>query len=379
MAMVLLFAPAQALLTPEFTRIAGATAGLAALVINLFGVLFVLVVNMLVGRTGTRFGSRRMWILAGALALSLLVVAQLFTTRQWQVGGIWWSTQTLLNFQLAATGALFADRVPAAWRGVMCGVIGVIAAAGWLFSITVTSDGSAPLVRWGIVAGIAVTLAGAAVLLARRPRHRRAAGRAGPNAPEPQTVDWRHPRTHPAFGWAWLVRLLVICTFAGGAYDAIYDVHRLVSGGVDSVFLVMTALAVALLATMYAVAGLISDEIRRRRYVYAIAAGFVACALALTGPASTSGEGYAAAAIALAVGMGCFTLIDTTVCVRLLYGTDYARSDLGITKPASTLPRSVVPFLAPFLVGVGGLSALNGTLAVLAIGRRPHPPSEEMS
>ncbi|WP_344893035.1 hypothetical protein [Nonomuraea antimicrobica] len=80
------------LLALQFSHIGGGWTGAAVGVINGFGALFVFVVNVQAGRGGARLGRRGTWILAGASAVALAVLALMFTTRMWLIAVIWWAT-----------------------------------------------------------------------------------------------------------------------------------------------------------------------------------------------------------------------------------------------------------------------------------------------
>lgn len=371
-ALIALFTPLQLLLTLKLTAIAGPGAAAAFGVITGLGALFALVANPLAGRisdrTAARFGRRRTWMLAGAVTGSLVVLAHSFATEVWQVAVIWCATQAVFNFQLAATGALFADQVPATRRGTVSGVIGLAAAIGPLAGIAAVSSMTDTVAQWGTVAGISVVLGVLAVVLLRDPQHPRPAGQAGLNAVELLKSYWLNPRKHPAFGWAWVVRFLLTCGYASGTYTAFFVMDRfgVAPADVGGVVLTVSMLNVALLALTSVVVGPISDRMRRQK-PFVIAAGVLAAgALVLMSTASTLGFVYIAAAM-LGVGIGFFLAIDGAMCVRMLPSFDDAGKDLAIINLANTLPQSVVPLIAPFLLALGGFSAVYVTLAVIAL------------
>ena len=179
---------------------------------------------------------------------------------------------------------------------------------------------------------------------------------------------WLNPWKHPAFGWAWLVRFLITCAYASSTYNALFVMGRfgVSANKVGGVVVVMSLLSVGLLVAMSVIAGPVSDRLRRQK-PFAVAAGVVAAgALVLMATASNLGEAYAAAAV-LGVGSGLLYAIDTAMCVRMLPSTENAGKDLGIINLANTLPQSLVPFIAPFLISLGGFPALYFTLAVVGI------------
>lgn len=371
-ALVALLTPLQLLLTLQTTRIAGADAAAAFGVITGIGALFALVANPLAGRisdrTAWRFGRRRTWILTGALAGSLAVFTFAFTTEIWQVAVVWALTQTLFNFQQAATSALLADQVPKFRRGTVSGIGGLAGAVGPLAGIAAVSALTDPVAQWGTVAVIAAVLGVLAVILLRDPQHTPAPGQEGLNLKQLALSFWLNPRKHPAFGWAWLVRFLLTCVYASGTYNAFFLMDRfgIAPEEVGGSVLTMSLISVALLAVTSVVAGPISDRIRRQK-PFVIASGVLgAAALVLQGVAPSIEVVYLAVAL-LGIGTGLFFSIDSALCVRMLPSAENAGKDFAIINMANTLPQSFVPFIAPLLLGLGGFTTLYVTLAVLGL------------
>lgn len=371
-ALVALLTPLQLLLTLQVTRIDSANAAAAFGFITGIGALFALVANPLAGRisdrTAARFGRRRTWILTGALGGSLVVFAHAFTTEVWQVAIIWAATQTLFNFQQAATSALLADQVPANRRGTVSGTVGLAAAVGPLIGIAAVSSISDPFIQWGIVAGIAAVLGVLAVILLKDPQHVPAPGQDKLNLLELAKSFWLNPRKHPAFGWAWIVRFLITCAYASGTYNAFYLMDRfgVAPEEVGGYVLIMSLLTVGLLAVTSVTAGIISDKVRRQK-PFVIASGLLAAASLVLLAIAPSLEAVYFAVALLGIGTGMFFSIDSAMCVRVLPSSENAGKDFAIINMANTIPQSFVPFIAPFLLGVGGFAALYVALAALAV------------
>lgn len=371
-ALIALLTPLQLLLTLQTTRIAGEGAAAAFGVITGIGALFALVANPLAGRisdrTAARFGRRRTWILTGAIGGALAVFAIAFTTEIWQVAVIWCLTQTLFNFQQAATSALLADQVPKFRRGTVSGFIGLAAAVGPLAGIAAVSTMTDPLLQWGTIALISLVLGVLAVLLLRDPQHRPAPGQGGLNLTQLLLSFWLNPWKHPAFGWAWLVRFLITCVYASGTYNAFFLMDRfgIPADQVGTTVLLLSLISVGLLALTSVIAGPISDRLRRQK-PFVVAAGVIgAGALVLQGFAPSVEVVYLAVAL-LGIGTGLFFSIDSALCVRMLPSAENAGKDFAIINIANTLPQSFVPFIAPLLLALGGFGALYVTLALLGI------------
>jgi MFS family permease len=371
-ALIALLTPLQLLLTLRLTQIAGSSAAAAFGVVTGFGALFALVANPLGGRisdrTAARFGRRRTWILTGALSGSLVVFALAFTTEVWQVVVVWCATQTLFNFQQAATSALLADQVPPLRRGTVSGFVGLAAALGPLIGIAAVSAITEPLIQWAVVAALGIVLGVVAVLLLRDPQHPRQEGERGLNLLELVKSFWLNPWRHPAFGWAWAVRFLITCAYASGTYNAFFLMDRfgVPAKSVGGTVLLLSLLSVGLLALTSVIAGLVSDRLRRQKPFVIAAGALAAVALVLMALAPDIPTVFVATGL-IGIGTGLFFSIDSALCVRVLPSYENAGKDLAIINMANTLPQSFVPFVAPALLALGGFAALYVALAVLAV------------
>jgi MFS family permease len=367
-----LLTPLQLLMTLHLTRIAGADAAAAFGVITGVGAAFALVANPLGGRisdrTAARFGRRRTWILTGGLGGAAAVVGLSLTTEVWQMAIVWCATQTLFNFQLAATSALMADQVPQHRRGTASGLLGLSAALGPLVGIAAVSAIGDPVVQWIATAVAAGALTLIAVAMLRDPQHRPGADQRRLNLVEIAKSLWLNPVKHPAFGWAWLVRFLLACGLASGTYNAFFMMDRfgIAPDAVAGTVLIMSLISVAAMALSSIVAGPLSDRLGRQK-PFAVAAGAIAAVALVMQATAQSQEVVFAAVGLLGVGIGLMISVDTAICVRVLPSAENAGKDLGVINMANTLPQSIVPFVAPALLALGGFSALYLTLAVVAL------------
>jgi MFS family permease len=369
---IALLTPLQLLLTLHLSTLAKGTDATTAFgIVTGFGALFALVFNPIGGRisdlTTAKFGRRRTWILFGALAGSVGIVALAFTDQVWQVVVLWCVVQALFNFQSAATTATLADQVPAARRGGVSGLLGLTIAVGPLAGIAIanTQTAGSPS-QWLIIAAIAAVLGVVAVILIKERPHPRRAERFG-FAGIVQTF-WRNPVRFPAFGWAWTVRFLITCAYASGTYNAFFLIQRfgVSTADVGGLVLLISLLSVALLAVTSVVAGYISDAVKRQK-PFVIAAGILAAVGLLLMAFAPSISFVFIATVFLGIGTGLFFAIDLALCVRVLPDSAEAGKDLAIINIANSLPQSIVPFIAPVLLAVGGYTAFFAFLALLGI------------
>lgn len=377
-----LLTPLQVLMTLQLTRIAGPSAAAAFGVITGFGALAALVASPLGGRisdrTAARFGRRRTWILTGAVGGSLAVLAMAGATEVWQMAVLWCAIQALFNFQLAATSALMSDQVPQRRRGTASGLLGLSAAVGPLVGVAAVSAVTDPFLQWVVTAVASTGIAIVAVLLLRDKQHRSPADTSRFGLATLARSFWVNPVRHPAFGWAWLVRFLIFCAVASSTYNAFFLMDRfsISAKNVPPTVLLVTLVNVAALALTSVIAGPLSDRIQRQKPFAAGAGIAAALALTLMTFAGALWFVYLAAAL-LGVAIGLVGSVDLALCVRVLPDRESAGKDLGVINMAGLLPQSIVPFVAPALLALGGYPALYialgaaAALGALAVARIP--------
>jgi MFS family permease len=363
--------PLQLLLALRLNEIAGASATSAFGVVTGFGALCALVFNPVAGRvsdrTRARLGRRRTWMLIGSLLVALALVAMTAATAIWQVVLLWCVVQAAGNFQYAANNALLADQIPADRRGGVSGLVGLVAAvgpiAGLALAETFPAGGAA---QWLAIAFAAFVVTIVAVLLLRDPPS---------TAPKPpldlRTVVetfWFNPRRHSAFGWAWLVRFLIMCAYSASSYNTFFLMQRLgvSQAEVGSIVLGVGLITVVCAAVASAAAGYISDAIKRQR-PFVIFAGVVAALGLVLMSGADSITAVLIASTLGGIGIGTFLAVDLALCVRVLPNAENTGKDLAIINIAGTLPQSLVPFAAPALLAIGGYPALFLSLAALAL------------
>jgi MFS family permease len=363
--------PLQVLLALHLNVIAGTSATSAFGVVSGFGALCALVFNPIAGRvsdrTRNRFGRRRTWMLTGSLLVALVLVAMTATTAVWQVVLLWCLAQAVGNFQFAANNAIMADQVAPERRGRVSGLLGLVAAVGPLAGLALADAFPAGgRVQWLAIAAAAFGASLVAVLLLRDPRS---------TAPKPPldlrvlaSTYWFNPRRHPAFGWAWLVRFLIMCGYASGGYNTFFLMQRfgVSAARVGTILLGIGVVSVACIAVSSVVAGYLSDAIKRQRPFVIFAGALAAIALVLMSAAGSITIVIVASAL-LGLGIGSFLSVDLALCVRVLPNAEDAGKDLAIMNIANSLPQSLIPFAAPTLLALGGYRALFLTLAVLVL------------
>ena len=273
------FALWMALLTPVIVTLAirvqqidpAGKAGSLSLVLGV-GAFFALVSNPFFGklsdRTASRFGMRRPWIVAGAIAstLGLLIIALAQSITGVLIG--WCLSQTAFNALLAVVVAVLPDQVPEEQRGRVSGVLGMCQSAAQVAG-TFIAQQLAYSSFWMFMLPAAINLV-ACLVLAVTLRDRTIDRSQVPpySFGEFLRSFWVNPIKHSDFGWAWAGRFLL---FMGLATLISYQVFYLTDHlGRDPesvpqlIFTSTLVLSACVVVSSYA-GGWLSDRFRRRK------------------------------------------------------------------------------------------------------------------
>lgn len=374
-----------ALITPVATTLALKVAELdpsgkeASLgLISAVGAFFALVTNPLAGamsdRTTSRFGRRRPFIAIGTAGgvIGLGVVGFAPSIPIALVG--WAIAQISFNLVLAALQALLPDQIPQARRAKVSAILGI-------------SQQISPLVGIGIAMGVMAAgasmgpvfvipgLVGAALLTLLVVRL------ADPPLRDVPRFSWREfakgfrptPGKAADFGFTWIGRFFVILGFAiYTTYQVYFITDRI---GIDrekvtGVQLVAVLIFSIVLTASAVISGRLSDRWQRRKIFVYVAVAVVGVGLVMLAFTSTLPAFFIAAAV-MGVGIGAFFAVDLALVTDVLPDQEHAAAkDLGIFNIANTLPQSVAPAIAPFLLAIGGggnYTVLFVAAAVLAL------------
>jgi MFS family permease len=320
-------------------------------------VLIALFANPLAGafsdRTTSRFGRRRPWILLGGL---LTAVGLLF---MWRASNIpllfigYCFVELFSNFVLAALTATIPDQVPENQRGTVSGIYGLATSlggilgailAGQIFKSTPTN---AYVVMFLIVL---VTTIPFALFLHDKVLPK---GYVPPFHLGAFLKNfWINPRKYPDFGWAWLTRFIpFVGYFLGITYifyylqDVVKYPHALQGASTFSI----VAAAVSLLSTV--LGGFLSDRLKRRKLFVIVGMCIMAVAMLLLAFFQTWLAVVIAAAI-LGFGLGAYLAVDVAIVTLVLPSAKDRAKDMGIINIANTLPHSVAPVFAGFILGL---------------------------
>ena len=326
--------------------------------------------NLLAGwisdHTRLRWGRRRPWIVAGAVAtaLSYGLVANSRTPAA-LVGAIL-TFQLVFNFAFAPLAALIPDRVPDHQKGWLAALTGLGLPIGsvvgsWVVGMLVLGEGARYLALGAIVVlaiapfGLLIRDPLPAVL--PRPAVPALEGRSRAALGWPSSLRW--PRFSADFVYVWIGRCLVQTAFGLVQIYLLFFLQEALGYGVARVGRPETDMArlslVFALANVVTglVAGRLSDRLGRRKPF--VMAGAAIMAVASLGLATAHVWPVILAAYALlGCGAGCFFAADLALVTQLLPSSRNVGRDLGVVNLSITIPQVAAPALAGLLLSAPG-------------------------
>lgn len=328
------------------------------------GTLVALIANPLFGRlsdrTASRFGMRRPWMAVGLIgsAIGAAVIALGQSTGVLLIG--WVLMQLFVNATIAALLAVIADQVPQDQQGLLGGIAGMTPTAAILAgTFFVQLFPTEPLLQMGLPILAAFLFTGLFMLVLR---DRRLVGeREAFGGKAFLGSFYFNPRKSPDFGWLLLSLFLIEMGLAVVLTYTVYFLQDFV--GIDEADLATTVFQAALLTNGIAVlisfaSGAVSDKLGRRKPVLLAAAVLGAAGVLVMVVGGTLPAFFLGSAV-VGIGLGCYYGIYLGFAVSTMNDPANNARDLGLVNIAITLPFSVVPFIAPLVLGTGGDQASN--------------------
>ncbi|RBY77204.1 MFS transporter [Geodermatophilus sp. TF02-6] len=320
-------------------------------------------------RTTGRLGRRRPYLLLGALLFALGAVGIIVATNTVTLTVANVVTAVGYSSTAVAFTAAIPDQLAPNRRGPASALAGLslpVGAVTGLFIAQLVAPNLAAMVL--LPAGVAVV---GAVLFALRLSDRKLSAAERPHFGWAQFLGtfWVNPLRHPSYGWAWCSRLLLFLGVAAiQAYQAFYLIMVLhfapeeVAGAVFLSTLVLTAAALVFAP----IAAKASDRIGRRKPFVVAAAVVFAVGLAL----ASFAQSFPAFLVAIGVvglGQGVYMAVDIALVTQVLPDPGNPAKDLGIMNLASTLPGTIVPTVAPFVLAIGATAASPQNFSALFV------------
>lgn len=380
-----LLAPAVVSLAVHVARICPGNRTIVLSTALTIGAIVAMLANPVFGalsdRTRSRFGQRRVWMIAGCVLGFSGLFALSRSTGPLDVYFGWGMTQIGYNAAIAAIAALLNDVVPDQYRGRFASFMGIaqysaFLSASYIVSLCASSDSAMFLMPGaiGFVGVAALALLVPEVAIAGEGQARASSGRA-------PRFRLKHINLSRDFSWAFASRLFTTAApFTFLSYQTFYyvDVYKIpVSQAAKLVFKASVADTVCLLL-FSAVCGWLSDRLGLRKVFVWVASALIGAMLLVIPHVSSF------TTLLLFVGVmggahGVYSSVDHALVIEVLPNKKRAARDIGIMNIAGVLPQSIVPALAPVLIGLGGthgylvyfgfgaLCAFIGALAILPV------------
>jgi MFS family permease len=320
-------------------------------------VLIALFANPLAGalsdRTTSRFGRRRPWIFLGGL---MTMVGLLFMWRASTIPLLFIGyclVELFANCSLAALVATIPDQVPENQRGTVSGVFGLATGLGGILGAILAGQifKSTPTTAYVVMFLI--------VLVTTIPFALFLHDKVLPKGSMPPfhlgsflKNFWINPRKYPDFGWAWLTRFIpFVGYFLGITYIFYYleDVVKYPAALQGASTFSIIAAVVSLVSTV--LGGFLSDRLKRRKLFVIVGMCIMAVSMLVLALFQTWLAVVVAAAV-LGFGLGAYLAVDVAIVTLVLPSAKNRAKDMGIINIANTLPHSVAPVLAGFILAL---------------------------
>ncbi|PZM63576.1 MFS transporter [Paenibacillus dendritiformis] len=339
------------------------------------GAFFALIGNPLGGaisdRTNISFGRRRTWIFLGPLVGCAALLWVGMATEIWQILIGWAIAQLFFNFRMAAYTALIPDQVMEERQGTISGIVGLVLPAavciGMVLMMLMNSASSD--MKWLVIAIIGITgpivslfvIRDGKVEIVKAEQQKLSLG-------EKISKIYPSPRKFPEFTWAIVSKFLLMMGYCSTLYLTVMLVNRMGFTESQATNSVGTLNIICLIASAVTsiFGGVLSDKFKKQKpFLYGSALIMVfGILLYAFVPQYTA---YIVASAIIGLGFGCFSAVDMALVARILPRKEDAAKDFGLMNVANALPQSIVPAIAPLLLGIGGWTFFYIVLALCVV------------
>lgn len=336
------------------------------------------VFGVLSDRTRSRWGSRHPWMLTGAAIGTVGLLTAGLAPNMAALTICMLVVQFGFNAWQGPFSALLPDRVPERFRGRYSTFVGLGVLLGAVLGPILGSFfvDRIPL-GYAAVSGLVVVLILLFTLLVRG-RDNRGEPRRPFSVGAFLSAFWVNPVRHPDFFWGFMGRLLLFGGYYMTSTYSLYiaqDYIGLTLKEATSFVPLLSLIALPGLLIATAVSGPLSDRIGRRKPIVLAAGLLIALGAAIPFLVPTV-TGLILQSVIVTIGFGAFVAVDQALMATVLPDPEAYGKDLGVLNLAATLPGTIAPAAAGFIVmslGYGplflvvGAIGLAGALAVLPI------------
>ena len=339
------------------------------------GAFFALIGNPLGGaisdRTNISFGRRRTWIFLGPLVGCAALLWVGMATEIWQILIGWAIAQLFFNFGMAAYTALIPDQVMEERQGTISGMVGLVLPAaiciGMVLMMLMNSASSD--MKWLVIAiiGIAGPIVSLFVIRDGKVEIVKT-GQQQMSLGEKISKIYPSPRKFPEFTWALASKFLLMMGYCSTLYLTVMLVNRMGYTEGQATNSVGTLNIVCLLASAVTsiLGGILSDKFKKQKpFLYGSA--FIMLLGILLYAFVPQYTAFIVASAIIGLGFGCFSAVDMALVARILPRKEDAAKDFGLMNVANALPQSIVPAIAPLLLGIGGWTFFYIVLALCVV------------
>jgi MFS family permease len=311
-------------------------------------------------RTRSRFGRRRPWIVVGLVGTSVgaAVIAFSNTFPMLLLG--WILMQAFVNAAIAATLAIVADRIPDSQQGLVGSLSGAAASASMVIGVFfIQAFPTSILAQIGLPVAMALVFASALLVVFKD------------DAPATEPLPpfsvrqffgsfFVNPRQERDFSWLILALFLLSCGFGVVSTYTVYLLQDQIGvPEADLANAITTAYVIpgVIAFVIGPIAGWVGDRLGRRKPLLLMSALSGVAGMVVI--ATSASLGQFLVGVTLATGVSAGTMMGTYIAFGIATMRDKLASarNLGVVNIALTLPFSVVPFIAPALLAVGGGTA----------------------
>jgi len=366
---MLLLTPVTITLAVRISQIDPIGKGAALGSVLSIGALFAIVSNPIAGRlsdrTKSRFGRRRPWIIGGFIVATAALFMIAWTDKFYIILISWCVAQIGGNATLVALISVVADQIPESHRCRVSSIVGMGAGLGVLagaFIVKLVGTSGMQMFAAPAILGLLAIIIFVCTFreLPTKVRY-----------DQPLTVNtflgalWLNPIRYKDFGWAFLSRFLVffgVATTLSYQVYLLFDRYKLSPDAIGNTMFISTLLT-AIFATLSASIGSwLSDKYQKRKIFVLIAALIYAAGIFILIMDVTLTAFYLAAAV-LSAGLGCYLAVDNALVVDVLPNKEKdAAKNMGVMNIAITVPQSLAPAIAPFILSLGHTNEPNYVL-----------------